>query len=47
MGFTYKTLVIIDVGIDDDMATLYLEIVRGLKHDMFTHCMCLLFSLFG
>ena len=38
MGFTNKTLVIIDVGIDDDtsMATLYLEIVRELKRDIFT-----------
>ena len=38
MGFTNKTLVIIDVGIDDDtgLATLYLEIVRELKRDMFT-----------
>ena len=38
MGFTNKTLVIIDVGINDDtgMATLYLEIVRELKRDIFT-----------
>ena len=38
MGFTNKTLVIIDVGIDDDtsMAMLYLEIVRELKRDIFT-----------